>query len=498
MLLISICNRCRLECLGNCWWVAPSCPRGNWNRPELTAEKFVADPFDATGAGRLYRTGDLVRWLPDGNLEFVGRIDNQVKVRGFRIELGEIEAVLNQQPQVREAVVVVREDVPGDKRLVAYVVAEGGEVELIERLREQLRASLPDYMMPSAFVTLEGLPLTPNGKVDRKALPAPERMVSEAAYVSPRTPTEEILAGIWAEVLKVERVGVHENFFELGGHSLLAVGVIERMRRAGLHAEVRTLFMKPTLGELAAAVGAEGGFVEAPPNRIPAGCTQITPEMLPLVRLKVQEIERVAAKVIGGVANVQDIYPLAPLQEGILFHHRMAQKGDPYLLRSLIGFDTRERLDSYAQALQAVIDRHDILRTAVLWEGLPEPVQVVWRRAVLRVEEVSLDAATGDAVGQLAARFDPRHYRLDVREAPLLRAYIAHDPANARWVMLLLFHHLSIDHATLELVQQEIHAQLRGESAHLPAPVPFRNFVAQARLGVPREEHEAYFQRAAR
>ena len=231
--------------------------RGYLNRPELTAEKFVADPFDATGAGRLYRTGDLVRWLPDGNLEFVGRIDNQVKVRGFRIELGEIEAVLNQQPQVREAVVVVREDVPGDKRLVAYVVAEGGEVELIERLREQLRASLPDYMMPSAFVTLEGLPLTPNGKVDRKALPAPERMVSEAAYVSPRTPTEEILAGIWAEVLKVERVGVHENFFELGGHSLLATQVVSRVRQAcGVELPLREVFAGPTVAYLSASIDA--------------------------------------------------------------------------------------------------------------------------------------------------------------------------------------------------------------------------------------------------
>ena len=228
---------------------------GYWNRPELTAEKFVADPFDATGAGRLYRTGDLVRWLPDGNLEFVGRMDNQVKVRGFRIELGEIEAVLNQQPQVREAVVVVREDVPGDKRLVAYVVVEGGGVELIERLREQLRASLPDYMMPSAFVTLEGLPLTPNGKVDRKALPAPERMVSEAAYVSPRTPTEEILAGIWAEVLKVERVGVHENFFELGGHSLLATQVVSRVRQAcGVELPLREVFAGPTVAYLSASI----------------------------------------------------------------------------------------------------------------------------------------------------------------------------------------------------------------------------------------------------
>ena len=251
------CAPMPLGAVGELYLGGDGVARGYLNRPELTAEKFVADPFDATGAGRLYRTGDLVRWLPDGNLEFVGRIDNQVKVRGFRIELGEIEAVLNQQPQVREAVVVVREDVPGDKRLVAYVVVEGGGVELIERLREQLRASLPDYMMPSAFVTLEGLPLTPNGKVDRKALPAPERMVSEAAYVSPRTPTEEILAGIWAEVLKVERVGVHENFFELGGHSLLATQVVSRVRQAcGVELPLREVFAGPTVAYLSASIDA--------------------------------------------------------------------------------------------------------------------------------------------------------------------------------------------------------------------------------------------------
>ena len=238
--------------------------RGYLNRPELTAEKFVADPFDATGAGRLYRTGDLVRWLPDGNLEFVGRIDNQVKVRGFRIELGEIEAVLNQQPQVREAVVVVREDVPGDKRLVAYVVAEGGEVELIERLREQLRASLPDYMMPSAFVTLEGLPLTPNGKVDRKALPAPERESQvSTAYAAPGSELEQQLVAVWQEVLGAEKVGVDDNFFDLGGNSLLVTRVHARIKPL-FEREVRVvdLFQYPTI-RLLAGVFTDDDFANA-------------------------------------------------------------------------------------------------------------------------------------------------------------------------------------------------------------------------------------------
>ena len=173
----------------------------------------------------------------------------------------------------------------------------------------------------------------------------------------------------------------------------------------------------------------------------------------------------------------------------------MAREGDPYLLRLLTAFDSRSRLDHHLEALRAVIERHDILRTAVLWEGLAEPVQVVWRKALLEVGEVHLDPAQGDIAQQLRARFDSRRYRLDVREAPLLKIFIAEDRANARWVMLQLFHHLAIDHTTLEVVQQEVQTYLLGEEAKLPAPLPFRNFVAQARLGVNHEEHEAYFKK---
>ncbi|MBK9394959.1 MAG: AMP-binding protein [Uliginosibacterium sp.] len=196
--------------------------RGLLNRPELTAEKFIADPFSTMEGARLYRTGDLVRYRTDGNIEFLGRIDDQVKVRGFRIELGEIEAALRQQALVREAVVVVREDEPGDKRLVAYIVADGAAADVVESLRAQLRAILPDYMVPSAFVTLEQLPLTPNGKVDRKALPAPGqgRTHLSADYVAPRTPLEAALLTVWTSALKIERIGIHDNFFELGDSSL--------------------------------------------------------------------------------------------------------------------------------------------------------------------------------------------------------------------------------------------------------------------------------------
>jgi amino acid adenylation domain-containing protein len=227
--------------------------RGYLNRKELTAERFLPDPFAAEPNARMYKTGDLARYLPDGNIEFLGRNDFQVKIRGFRIELGEIEAALDRHPAVEQSVVLAREDSPGEKRLVAYVVGQG-EAPAATELKEHLASRLPHYMVPSAFVVLEQLPLTPNGKVDRKALPAPDAVGSSArGYEAPVGEVEASLAAIWAEVLKLERVGRHDNFFELGGHSLLAVTLIERMRRIGLNADVQALFTTPTLAEFAAA-----------------------------------------------------------------------------------------------------------------------------------------------------------------------------------------------------------------------------------------------------
>ena len=307
---------------------------------------------------------------------------------------------------------------------------------------------------------------------------AGRRCLCSRQYEAPQGPVEELLAGIWAEVLKLERVGRHDNFFALGGHSLMAVTLVERLARAGLKADVRALFAAPTLAELATSFDTNAPAFDIPSNRIPSrrknasspkivgiesmsisellaeigargiqlgrngdellirgdseapdpafisamkeGKTlllehvssqkdewwspsfTILPEMLPLVQLKVEEIERVVSKVPGGASNVQDIYPLAPLQEGILFHHLRDEGADPYVVVSQTAFDSRTRLDVYLLAMQAVVDRHDILRTAVMWEGLAEPVQVVWRRAAVPVEEVQLPEA-GDAAQQLYA-----------------------------------------------------------------------------------------------
>ncbi|MGE6825804.1 condensation domain-containing protein, partial [Pseudomonas soli] len=439
--------------------------RGYFNRPDLTAERFLDDPF---AAGRMYRTGDLVRWNADGTLDYQGRNDDQVKIRGVRVELGEIEAALKAQPGIADAVVLVR-----DERLLAWFT-EAAAVD-IERLREDLQASLPAHLLPQALMRLDALPLTSHGKLDRKALPQPA-MLAAQDYVMPQGPVETAIAALWAEVLGIERVGRHDNFFELGGHSLLAVNLTARLRQAGLQADVRTLFGQPTVAALAATLG-QSHQVEVPANRIPAGCTRITPDMLPLVELEPAAIERIVATVPGGAANVQDIYPLAPLQEGILYHHLSSLEHDPYVLQSPMAFDSLARLEAFAAALRQAIARHDVLRTAVLWEGLAQPLQVVWREAPLLVAPLE---------GQDLQR-------LELSQAPLIRLLYSADTGSQRVEALLQFHHIVLDHTALEIIGAELLGYLQGTTAPLQAPVPYRNYVAQARLGVSQAEHEAFF-----
>jgi amino acid adenylation domain-containing protein len=233
--------------------------RGYINRPDVTAEKFIPNPFSSEPGTRLYKTGDQSRYLPDGNIEYLGRIDHQVKIRGFRVELGEIEAVLGQHPGVQEVVVMAREDTPGNRRLVAYVVGDRQVTISISQLRTFLREQLPEYMVPSAFVLLDKLPLTANGKVDRRALPIPDKSREAAeAFVAPRNAAEEIIAGIWSQVLDIKQIGVHDNFFNLGGHSLLATQVISRIRSAFQleldQLPLRQLFETPTVAGLVEAL----------------------------------------------------------------------------------------------------------------------------------------------------------------------------------------------------------------------------------------------------
>ncbi|KAF1026602.1 MAG: Tyrocidine synthase 3 [Pseudomonas sp.] len=441
--------------------------RGYLNRPELSAERFLKDPFNP---GRLYRTGDLARWLPDGNLEYLGRNDDQVKIRGVRIELGEIEAALAAHEAVSEAVVLVREG-----QLLAWFI--GADALDIEALRAQVQSRLPDYMVPVAYVRLHAWPLTANGKLDRRALPAPTaEAFASRAYEAPQGEVEQALAQIWAEVLQVEQVGRHDHFFELGGHSLLAVNLVQRMREAGLHADVQVLFGQPTLAALAAAVG-QGAAVQVPANRVPAGCTHITPDLLALAELDQPGIDRIVAAIPGGAANVQEIYPLAPLQEGLLYHH-ITDEHDAYQQQALFGFATREQLEAFAVALQQVIDRHDILRTSLAWDALEQPMQVVWRTARLKV----------DALASLEQLHEPRA-PLDLRQAPLMALDWAEDRQHQRWVGKLRFHHLVNDATSTTVLLDEIQAHVLGREQQLPVPVPYRNVVAQVRSA----PHEAFF-----
>src|SRR3569833_1901611 len=471
--------------------------RGYLNRPELTQERFIEDPFSS--GGRMYKTGDLGRWRTDGTIEYLGRNDQLVKIRGFRIELGEIESQLMRHPQVREAVVLAREDVPGEKQLVAYVIAkpsQAGAVLGADELRAHLKEVLPTNMVPGAFVTLERFPLTTNGKLDRRALPAPQQKAyASREYEAPQGQVEEVLAGIWQELLRIERVGRRDNFFELGGHSLLMVQMLERLRRVGLSTQVRRVFESPVLSELAGELTrGEAEHEQVPENLIPAGCTRITPQMLPLVELIAEQIERIGHAVPGGAANIQDIYPLAPLQEGILFHHLLEKggSGDTYVLPSALVVSSRDILDKLVIALQCVIDRHDVLRTAVLWEDLPRPVQVVYRRATLMVEQAALELDR-DPLEQIAEWVSPERQSVDLRQAPLLRMRIAPDPRDGQWYVMLQSHHIICDHVTEETIIAEAVAHLKGEAQTLPSCAPYRNHVAQALAYARSHDSESFF-----
>ncbi|AUJ12657.1 hypothetical protein BVV20_11310 [Xanthomonas oryzae pv. oryzae] len=453
--------------------------QGYLHRPAPTAERFVPDPFAEIPGERMYKTGDLACWRADGTLDFLGRNDAQIKIRGFRIEPGEIEAASRACAGVQEAVVVARDDT-GEKRLVAYVVADRNAAPAEPAtLRTQLAAHLPDHMLLAAYVQLDALPLTPNGKLDRAALPAPDTQALDLhAYVTPQGELEQMLATLWSGLLGAAQVGRNDDFFALGGHSLLAVKLIERLRRLGWQIDVRALFARPTLAGLAENLQAASTNM-VPPNRIGPDCTRITPDLLPLVTLTQGEIDAVVATVGGGAANVQDIYPLAPLQEGLLFHHLGDPLADPYLHSSVLGFPSKERRDGFLDALDHIVARHDILRTGFVWQGLCAPVQVVWKTAVVPRHQQRFDGP--DPAAQFQAWLHAPRAALGLQHAPLIHAHFANDTTTGRWLLGLQHHHLVMDHTTLELVIEEVGAFLAGTEHSLPAPLPFREFVARAR-----------------
>jgi len=417
---------------------------GYLNRPELTAEKFVPDPFARRAQAVMYRTGDLGSFLADGRIEFKGRVDNQVKIRGFRIELGEVETILNRHAAVQDCAVVVREDVPGDKRLVGYVVPVAGAKMDAAELRAWVKERLPEYMVPVAWVEMQRLPLSPNGKVDRKHLPLPEYQRPERAgeYQGPRTPAEEVMAGIWAEVLKLEQVGVHDQFFELGGHSLLATQVVSRIRQ-GFQVELplRALFEAPTVAGLTERVEAlqreQQGMLAPPIRQVP----RTGPLPLSFAQQRMWFLDR-----------------LEPGSSAYTVPHSLRLKGD---LRPAV----------LERSLNEIIRRHETLRTSFqVING--EPVQVIESQLTMKlaIEDLTLLPADGrEAEAQRRAKEDT--FRpFDLTVAPLLRAKLL-KLADDDHVLVLVTHHSISDGWSLSLFAQELAALYEAFAANMSSPL---------------------------
>ena len=405
--------------------------RGYLNRPELTAERFVRDPFSEDADARMYRTGDLGRWRADGAIEYLGRNDFQVKIRGLRIELGEIEARLAALPQVREVVVVAREEGAGDRRLVAYWVSREGlpeqDVPDVAQLRDHLKAELPEYMVPSAYVRLGAMPLTPNGKVDRKALPVPDADALVAqAYEAPQTPTEEMLAFIWQELLGVERVGRNDNFFDLGGHSLLAVQLLARIRRElGQEVALRTLFEAPTVAEV-------------------AGRLQTADEAL------VAPMER---------ADRQGRLALSWSQQRLWFLEQLEDLGDAYHMSGALRLEGELDVDALRRTLDAIVCRHEVLRTVfVKAEDDAEPVQVVKPAAGFDLACVDLSgkALSGNREEALQQALNHANaQRFDLSNGPLIRGVLLR-LGGQEHVLFVSMHHIVSDGWSIGVLTREI------------------------------------------
>ncbi|HYH79361.1 MAG TPA: amino acid adenylation domain-containing protein, partial [Longimicrobium sp.] len=426
--------------------------RGYLGRAALTAERFIPDPFGAEPGGRLYRSGDRVRWRADGELEFLGRVDEQVKVRGFRIEPGEIEGALRRHPSVRDAAVAVR-----GGALVAYVVAEG-EWPGVDALRVHLAGQLPDYMVPGAFVTLDALPLSPNGKVDRRALPAPERPVVDDADAAPRTQAEEVLAAIWCEVLGVERIGAEDNFFELGGHSLSATRLVSRARAAfGVELPLRAIFEEQTVRAQAARVDALRGAAAEPE----------APPIVPVPR--------------------DGELPLSFAQQRLWFIDQLDPGSAAYNVPVALRLRGRLDADALAWAISEVSTRHEVLRTTFRAGANGEPVQVIADPAPVPLAMADLSGfAAAEREAEVERRVRDEAARpFDLAAGPVLRCTLLRLGAEEA-VGLFTLHHIVSDEWSAGLLVREISAlyaaRVRGEDADLPdLPVQYADYAAWQR-----------------
>ncbi len=464
--------------------------RGYLHNVELTESRFCPDHLSGNGNDRMYRTGDLARYRKDGVIEYIGRNDFQVKIRGFRIELGEIENALLSHSSVRDCVVSVYQKQDGDKSILAYIVREKeteteSDKDFREALESYLRETLPAHMVPAMFVMLDSLPLNTNGKVDRKSLPTPSLEFQNKEYEAPENELETLIADIWEGLLELDsgRIGVHDNFFSMGGHSLLIPRMVAELSKNGVIIDVQTVFRSRTLRSLAQEIAQHTSITEKHESKesktageIPPNCIEITDAMLPLVSLTREQIATIVDASPGGISNIKDIYPLGPLQEGMLFHHLLNEADDPYIVLLAYSVENREYLDEYLSALQQVINRHDALRTLIYRGDLPESVQVVLREAQLQVEEFSLESKT-PIQDQITSLIDKPHW-MSLEQAPLLRIRIAPNPHSGEWIMLIQFHHIVLDHISLDILNGEIAELMAGRGSSLSAPGIYREFIS--------------------
>ncbi|MEM9216874.1 MAG: amino acid adenylation domain-containing protein [Cyanobacteria bacterium P01_F01_bin.150] len=397
--------------------------RGYLNRPELTSERFISNPFNSKS--KLYKTGDLARYDRDGNIEFLGRIDNQVKIRGFRIELGEIETALTSHPQINQAVVMATEENTGNKRLVAYLVANS-EITTVQ-LREYIKAQLPDYMVPVAFVTLERLPLTLNGKIDRKALPAVDIAERANQYIAPSTQSEQIIANIFAEVLNVENIGINDNFFELGGHSLLATQLISRIRESfSLEIPLRELFSSPTVAQLDQTI-----------TKLRNGNNRLT---LPSIQPREETAQR----------------PLSWAQERLWFLNQLEGKSATYNMPAAVRIIGNLDIDALQQTIWKVVQRHEVLRTS--FQALNgTPIQVIHPKSAMKITMVDLQQlATNNKEHSVIEQAQLEATTpFDLENGPLIRCSLL-QLSTSEYVLLWTMHHIVSDSWSMGVFIQEI------------------------------------------
>ncbi|MBD2677470.1 MULTISPECIES: non-ribosomal peptide synthetase [Nostoc] len=415
--------------------------RGYFNRPDLTAEKFIPNPFSEK-AGRLYKTGDLARYLPNGEIEYIGRIDNQVKVRGFRIELGEIEALLTQHSAVREAVVVVRKDSLDSQRIVAYLVPQNQQTLTISELRSFLESKLPSYMMPTNFVILEALPLTPNGKVDRKALPALDTVLPEfeEKFVAPQTAMEKQLAAIWMEVLALEKLGINDNFFEFGGHSLLATQVISRINKnLDVELPIRRIFELPTIAKLAKSIEEKQlGIKPLPP------------------------IER--------VSRDKEI-PLSFAQKRLWFLEQLERGSSTYNMPAAVYLNGYLDIHALEQTFKELLRRQEVLRTSFKKVN-GNPIQIIASSVFIAVPIIDLSEISAEKqfVTVQQSILEEAQRPFDLNKSPLLRVNLLR-LGEESYVLVLVMHHIISDGWSIGVLIRELSALYAAFRKKQPSPV---------------------------